>query len=75
MIRSVSKRSFCGAGKNNKMANAVQLPRCREVATLFSPSDRILNKLNENTFIRYNYKTIQNEDTFYQISFRKNDSK
>ena len=25
-------------------------------------------------FIRYNYKTIQNEDTFYQILFRKNDS-
>ena len=50
MIRSESKRSFCRAGKNNKMATAVRLPRCREVAALFSPSDRILNKFNENTF-------------------------
>ena len=50
MIRSESKRSFYGAGKNNKMATAVRLPRRREVAALFSPSDRIFNKLNENTF-------------------------
>ncbi len=50
MIRSESKTSFCGAGKNNKMATAVRLPKRREVAALFSPSDRILNKLNENTF-------------------------
>ena len=44
MIRSESKRSFCGAGKNNKMATAVRLLRRREVAALFSPSDKILNK-------------------------------
>ena len=50
MIRSESKRSFCGAGKNNKMATAVRLLRRRELAALFSPSDQILNKLNENTF-------------------------
>ena len=50
MIRSESKRSFCGAGKNNKMATAVRLLRRREVAALFSPSDQIFNKLNENTF-------------------------
>ena len=52
MIRSESKRSFCGAGNNNKMATAVRLLRRREVAALFSPSDQnlILNKLNENTF-------------------------
>ena len=50
MIRSESKRLFCGAGKNNKMATVVRLPRRREVAALFSPSDRIFNKLNENTF-------------------------
>ena len=37
MIRSENKRSFCGAGKNNKMATAVQLPRRSEVAALFSP--------------------------------------
>ena len=37
MIRSESKRSFCGTGKKNKMATAVRLPRCREVAALFSP--------------------------------------
>ena len=50
MIRSESKRSFCGAGKN-KMATAVRLLRRREVAALFSPSDKILNKLlKENTF-------------------------
>ena len=46
MVRSESKRSFCGAGKNNKMATAVRLPRRHEVT-----SDRILNKLNENTFL------------------------
>ena len=50
MIRSESKRSFCGAGKNKKMATAVRLLRRREVAALFSPSDKILNKLKENTF-------------------------
>ena len=50
MIRSESKRSFCGAGKDNKMATAVRLPRRREVAALFSPSDRIFYKLNQNTF-------------------------
>ena len=49
MIRS-EKRSFYAAGKNNKMANAMRLPRRREVAALFSPSDQISNKLNENTF-------------------------
>ena len=37
MIRSESKRSFGGGGKNNKMATAVRLPRRREVAALFSP--------------------------------------
>ena len=41
MIRSESKRSFSAAGKNNKMVTAVRLPRCREVAAIFSPSDRI----------------------------------
>ena len=41
MIRSESKRSFCGVEKKNKMATAVRLPRRREVAALFSPSDRI----------------------------------
>ena len=50
MIRSESKSLFCGSGKNNKMATAVRLPRRREVAALFSPLDRIFNKLNENTF-------------------------
>ena len=49
MIRSESKRSFCDAGKN-KMVTVVRLPRRREVAALFSPSDRIFYKLNENTF-------------------------
>ena len=66
MIRSESKRLFCGAGKNNKMATVVRLPRRREVAALFSPSDRILNKLIQDTFYQL-LKTIQNEDTFYQI--------
>ena len=66
MIRSESKRSFCGAGKNNKMATAVRLPRCREVATLFSPSDRIKNIIKKRfkmriLFIRYYLeKMIQN---------------
>ena len=41
MIRSESKRSFCGAKMKNKMATAVRLSRRREVAALFSPSDRI----------------------------------
>ena len=51
MIRSESKRTFCAAGKNNKMATAVRLPRRREVAALFSSSDQISNKkLNETTF-------------------------
>ena len=67
MIRSESKRLFCGAGKNNKMVTVVRLPRCREVAALFSSSDRILNKLNEDTFYQLLLKTIQNEDTFDQI--------
>ena len=39
MIRSESKRSFCGAGKNNKMATAVRLHRRREVAALFISHD------------------------------------
>ena len=50
MILSESKRSFCGAEKNNKMVTAERLPRRREVAAPFSPSDRIFNKLNEITF-------------------------
>ena len=41
MIRSESKRSFCVAGKNNKMVTSVRLPRRCEVAALFSPSDQI----------------------------------
>ena len=41
MIRSESNRSFGAAGKTNEMATAVRLPRRREVAALFSPSDRI----------------------------------
>ena len=36
MVRSESKKSFCGAGKNNKMATAVRLPRRREVAALLA---------------------------------------
>ena len=39
MIRSESKRSFCGTGMKNKMATAARLPRRREVAALFGPSD------------------------------------
>ena len=54
MIRSESKRSFCGTGKKTKMAPVVRLLRYREVAALFSPSDRILNKLTENSiYIKY----------------------
>ena len=66
MIRSESKRSFCGAGKNNKMATVVRLPRRREVAALFSPSDRIKNIIKKRfkmriLFIRYYLeKMIQN---------------
>ena len=64
MIRSESKRSFCCTGKKNKMATAVRLPKCREVAALFSPSDRICNKLTENSiYIKYYLKKNQNEDT------------
>ena len=37
MIRSESKRSFCGTGMKNKMATAVRLPRRREVAALLAP--------------------------------------
>ena len=48
MIRSESKRLFCGAGKNNKMTTVVRLPKRCEVAALFSPSDQILNKLKLN---------------------------
>jgi len=39
MIRLESKRSFCGAGKNNKMATVVRLPRRREVAALLDPQN------------------------------------
>ena len=47
MIRSESKRSFAVLERTTKWR-----PRCNypEVAALFSPSNRILNKLNENTF-------------------------
>ena len=41
MVRSQSKRSFCAAGKMKKMATAARLPKRREVAALFSPTDRI----------------------------------
>ena len=51
MVKSESKRSFCAAGKTKKMATTVLLPRCREVAAVFSRSDRIgNNKLNKHIF-------------------------
>ena len=50
MIRSESKRSFCGAGQNNKMATAVRLLRRREVAALFSPSDIIKSDVIKKRF-------------------------
>ena len=40
MIRSESKRSFCGAGKNNNMATAMRLHRRREVAAEVAPQTK-----------------------------------
>ena len=49
------------------MATAVRLPRQRELAALFSPSDRIWNKLNENTFYQILLKKrFQNSTTTCQ---------
>ena len=40
VIRSESKRSFCAARKNNKMAAAVRLPRRREGQHCLAPQTK-----------------------------------